>query len=75
VTLDQLRRAGVPVSVTAMDITTVKITLKRGLRSLTSKTVRGSANSVLRYAKATRGTYRVVVTGGGNTYTYAVVAK
>jgi alkaline phosphatase len=75
VTLDQLRQAGVPVSVTAMDITSVKITLKRGLRSLTSKTVRGSANSVLRYAKATRGTYRVVVTGGGNTYTYAVVAK
>jgi alkaline phosphatase len=76
IALKQLRAAGVPVSVTGLNITKVTIVLKRGSRTVARKTITdGTANAVLRYGKARRGTYRVVVTAGRLTKTYTVKVR
>lgn len=76
VTLRQLRGSGVPVAVSGTNISSVKVSLKRGSKTVASKTIKsGSGNATLRYSKASRGTYRVVVAGGGITKTYTVKAR
>ncbi|MGI8626040.1 MAG: hypothetical protein ACR2J5_05635 [Geodermatophilaceae bacterium] len=51
------------------------MTLKKGSKTLVTKTLRGPADTVLRYRRGRKGTYLIVVSGGGKTSTHAVSAK
>ncbi len=75
VTLAELRRAGVPVAITALNVKGLKVSLKKGARTVASKTLSGSGTAVLRDARGKKGTYRVVVEGVGRAAVYAVTVK
>ena len=72
ITAAALRATGLPVAVTGLNVPTVMVKLSRSGRTVAKKTVPGNATTSLKVKGARRGTYRLSVSGGGRTNTYAI---
>lgn len=75
ITRADLRRPGLPVAVSALNASSLKLTLKKGTKTVASKTLRASGSTSLKVSSAKKGAYKLTVSGGGKTASKTVQVK
>ncbi|WP_354698300.1 hypothetical protein DSM112329_03972 [Paraconexibacter sp. AEG42_29] len=76
ITAKALKSSGIAVSIAQVGVKSLVVTLKRGTRTVTRKTLGASATATtLKDPKAKKGTYKVTVAGGGKTKSYTITVS